>query len=196
MVMVKRNTRELILATSLALFNELGEPRVTTNHIADAADISPGNLYYHFHSKQDIVLELFKRFVVQLDPILQVPPGLTLGGEDLWFQLHLSFELKGHYRFLYRNLADLTGHFPALDRAFRGLFQRERQATADIIASLEQQGAMCVGGTEKELLLNNLMLALIYWIPFADLFGEDGQDNESGQVKAIAGVLQMILPYL
>ncbi|HLF30057.1 MAG TPA: TetR/AcrR family transcriptional regulator [Xanthomonadales bacterium] len=194
--MVRRNTRELILATSLALFNELGEPHVTTNHIADEADISPGNLYYHFHSKREIVLELFKRFVVQLDPILQVPPELPLEAEDLWFQLHLSFELKGHYRFLYRNLADLTGRVPALDRAFRGLFQRERQATADMIASLERQGALKVGEAEKELLLNNLMLALIYWIPFAEVFEEEGGNNESGQVKAIAGVLQMILPYL
>jgi AcrR family transcriptional regulator len=194
--MAKRNTRELILETSLTLFNGLGEPHVTTNHIADAAGISPGNLYYHFHSKQDIVLELFKRFVVQLDPILQVPTELTLEAEDLWFQLHLSFELKGHYRFLYRNLADLAGRVTALDRAFRGLFQRERRATADILASLEQRGAMRISRAEKELLLNNLMLALIYWIPFAELFRKGGQDDESGQVKAIAGVLHMILPYL
>ncbi|HLF31793.1 MAG TPA: hypothetical protein VI566_12280, partial [Xanthomonadales bacterium] len=52
------------------------------------------------------------------------------------------------------------------------------------------------GEAEKELLLNNLMLALIYWIPFAEVFEEEGGNNESGQVKAIAGVLQMILPYL
>ena len=194
--MAKRDTSELILQTALALFNERGEPNVTTNHIADEAGISPGNLYYHFHSKQDIVLELFKRFVIQLDPILQVPANTKLEAEDLWFQLHLSFELKGHYRFLYRNLADLTRRAPALHRAFRGLIQRERKAMADMIVSLERQGSMRVEAAQKDLLLNNLMLALIYWIPFAEVLHGVGLDDEDSQVRAIAGVLLMILPYL
>jgi AcrR family transcriptional regulator len=194
--MAKRNTRELILKTSLALFNKMGEPHVTTNHIADEADISPGNLYYHFHSKQDIILELFKRFAVQLDPIIDVPQSLALQAEDLWFQLHLSFELKGHYRFLYRNYADIASRIPDLDRAFRGLLRRERLAAAAMISSLEEQGAMNIREDEKDLLLNNLMLALIYWIPFAEMFADRGLEDGSVQVKAIAGVLQMIMPYL
>jgi len=194
--MTKRDTRELILDTSLALFNELGEPHVTTNHIANEADISPGNLYYHFHSKQDIIRELFKRFAVQLDPIIDVPPSLALHAEDLWFQLHLSFELKGQYRFLYRNLADIANRMPDLDRAFRGLFRRERRAAAGIVSSLEQQGTIRISDVEKELLLDNLMLALTYWIPFAELFEANGLESSSVQVKAIAGVLQMFIPYL
>ena len=140
--MSKRDTRELILQTSLALFNDLGEPHVTTNHIADEANISPGNLYYHFNCKQDIILDLFKRFAIQLDPLIDVPPSSTLQAEDLWFQLHLSFELKGHYRFLYRNFVDIATRIPDLDRAFRGLFRRERQAAEGIISNLKKQGTM------------------------------------------------------
>jgi len=194
--MTKRDTRELILETSLKLFNELGEPHVTTNHIADEADISPGNLYYHFRHKQDIVLVLFQRFAMQLDPLLDVPASLSLEAEDLWFQLHLSFELKGHYRFLYRNFADLAGSIPNLDKAFRGLFLRERQAAANLISGLELRGVMQIGETEKDLLLDNLMLALIYWIPYSDVLDSQGRKEGQTQVRAIAGVLQMVTPYL
>ena len=194
--MARRNTRELILEVSLGLFNELGEPNVTTNHIADEADISPGNLYYHFRSKDDIVIELFKRFLGRFKPLIEIPGDILLHADDLWFQLHLSFELKGEYRFLYRNLADLTARIPDLDRAMRGLLQRERQAAWNSLNGLEQTGALQIGAVEKELLTDNLLLSLTYWIPFAEQFDPDGLDSDTAQIAAISRVLLMVTPYL
>jgi len=194
--MARRNTRELILGTSLVLFNAYGEPNVTTNQIADEADISPGNLYYHFRSKDDIVTELFKRFLVGFQPLIEIPDDVLLSSDDLWFQMHLSFELKGEYRFLYRNLADLTARIPDLDRAMRGLLARERQAAINSLNGLEQAGLLQISSMQKNLLVDSLLLALTYWIPFADLQGARGLDDNSAQIVAIARVLTMVAPYL
>lgn len=194
--MARRNTRDLILSTSLGLFNSYGEPNVTTNHIADEADISPGNLYYHFRSKDDIVTELFKRFLARIQPLIDIPDDILLEAEDLWLQLHLSFELKGEFRFLYRNLADITARIPDLNRAMRGLIRRERQAAWNSLTGLEQAGVMVIGSIEKEMLADSILLALTYWIPFAGLFDPEGLEDGSAQISAIARVLLAVTPYL
>ena len=194
--MIKRNTRELILSTSLALFNELGEPNVTTNHIADEADISPGNLYYYFRSKDDIVLELFKRFLERFLPLLEVPEDPVLDAEDLWFLLHLTFELKSEFRFFYRNLSDLTARIPDLDRAMRGLLIRQKDAVSELLRGLELQGAIVINPQERSLLLDNILLAITYWIPYADMFDHGALEEGTAAVDSIARVLHMLIPYL
>ncbi len=194
--MARRNTRELILETSLRLFNALGEPNVTTNHIADEAGISPGNLYYHFRSKDDIVLELFKRFLARFQPLLEIPGDGPLKAEDLWFQLHLSFELKGEFRFLYRNLADLAARIPNFDRAMRGSLARERGAVGNFLAGLRQAGALQADASEQDDLAEAILLSLTYWIPFAELFEPGGLDDSAVQVRAMARVMLMTAPWL
>src|SRR6478672_9871443 len=92
-----RRTRERILATSLALFNGAGAPNVTTADIADEMSISPGNLYYHFRNKDEIV-----------GALLDAPDGGARTVEDLWLLLHLLFERMGSYRFFYRDLDEIT----------------------------------------------------------------------------------------
>ncbi|MDX5299974.1 MAG: TetR/AcrR family transcriptional regulator, partial [Gammaproteobacteria bacterium] len=88
---MKIKTRDRILHASLELFNQFGEPNVTTLQIADELDISPGNLYYHFKSKGDIVTELFAAYERQINELLEVPE-VSISVEDQWLFLHLIFE--------------------------------------------------------------------------------------------------------
>ena len=100
----KRRTRERILEASLRLFNDFGEPNVTTTVIADDLNISPGNLYYHFHSKDEIVNELFTGFEREINETLAAPTRRAANVEDMWLFLHVLFEEIWKYRFLYREI--------------------------------------------------------------------------------------------
>src|SRR5215207_10034406 len=118
-----RRTRERILETALELFNRAGEPHVTTADIADEMNISPGNLYYHFRNKDEIITELYATYEARVLPLLADPAGREIDVDDLWLLLHLVFEEMWAYRFLYRDLDELTSRNHRLGARFGELLR-------------------------------------------------------------------------
>jgi AcrR family transcriptional regulator len=135
-------TRDRIVQTSLQLFNDVGEPRITTNHIADELDISPGNLYYHFRNKDDIIWLLFEQFERRMDAALQVPERRIPDMEDMWLYLHLVFENIWEYRFLYRDLDNILSRNKKLRTHFRRILERKVSTATAICKGLVGAGVM------------------------------------------------------
>ena len=137
-----RRTRERILEASLALFNTRGEPNVTTNHIADELEISPGNLYYHFRNKDDIIEQLFAQYEERIDRALTTPEGRLPGLEDIWLQLHLVYECIWEFRFLYRDLVDILSRNRKLRLHFARILKRATDSATEVMRGLVQAGVM------------------------------------------------------
>ena len=196
-----RRTRERILQTSLALFNRSGEPNVTTGHIADEMNISPGNLYYHFRNKDEIIGELYAALEAEIAPLLDVPEGRSVSVDDLWLLLHLLFERMGKYRFFYRDLDEITSRNRRIAVHFCDLVRRGESAVRTLARGLVASGSMKASERERHALARNVVLIATYWMSFqrishvpAALSTGDAVDLDAGE--AAYQVLALVAPFL
>ncbi len=192
-----RRTRERILETSLALFNRFGEPHVTTADIADEMNISPGNLYYHFRNKDDIIGELFAAYDTGVVPLLAVRDDPPPGVEDLWFLLHILFERMHEYRFLYRDLDEITSRNRKLAVRFADLTRRGTRTVIELCRGLVRSGEMQASEHEIGALAANVALVSTYWMSWQRIAGHQRADAHDVSLDHAAyQVLSLIAPFL
>jgi AcrR family transcriptional regulator len=195
-----RRTRARILETSLALFNRFGEPHVTTADIADEMNISPGNLYYHFRNKDDIIGDLYAAYEIAVLPLLSVPDDPPPGVEDLWFMLHVLFERMREYRFLYRDLDEITSRNRKLAARFAELSRRGERTVIELCRGLVRSGQM--QATEREIgaVAANVALVSTYWMSWQRVTGSKAagatEKPEASLDQAAYQVLALIAPFL
>lgn len=193
-------TRDRILDTSLRLFNEEGEAHTTTIDIADELDISPGNLYYHFKGKDQIIAELFEQFDVAVGQTLAAPLEGVLQEEerrveDNWYYLYVVLEEQYQYRFLYHNLDDLMRRYPQLRRRLIRIVGRKRAALDAILSGLLARAVITLPEAQKYALLDNMTLQLTYWLSYDRLIYVD-RDAQSCIQQGVLQLMTMIAPYL
>jgi AcrR family transcriptional regulator len=191
---VARDTRQRILDAALAMFNSQGEPHVTTNHIADELEISPGNLYYHFRNKDDIIEQLFARYEERMDGAL-TPPGDRLPGlEDIWLQLHLVFECIWDYRFLYRDLVEILSRNRRLRMRFARILRRADDSAHAVMRGMGQAGVMRASAAELAATATNILVVSTFWLNYASTRGE--KDEQAAIRQGIVQVMMLVAPFL
>ena len=132
-----RRTAERILEVTLALFNRFGEPNVSTTLISAELNISPGNLYYHYPAKDELINALFNRFERELGDLLNASDDVR-NVEDAWFFVHSLFELIWQYRFLYRDLNDLLSKNRRLETHFQLVLKNKTRAAVLALARVSR----------------------------------------------------------
>jgi AcrR family transcriptional regulator len=130
-----RRTAERILEVTLDLFNRFGEPNVSTTLISAEMGISPGNLYYHYPAKDELINALVDRYEAALDELLRAADGVE-NVEDAWLFFHMLFELIWRFRFLYRDLNDLLSKNRRLEKHFQFVLQNKGRAVHALLDGL------------------------------------------------------------
>ncbi|KPA92409.1 MULTISPECIES: TetR/AcrR family transcriptional regulator [Pseudomonas] len=184
-------TRDRILECTLQLFNQKGEPNVSTMEIANELGISPGNLYYHFHGKEPLVLGLFERFQAELAPLLNPPADAELAPEDYWFFLHLIVERLSQYRFLFQDLSNLAGRLPKLARGIRNLLNALKRTLASLLAQLKTQGFIVSDTQALGQLVEQITLTLLFSLDYQRILGREGEVR-----LVVYQIMMLVAPHL
>ncbi len=192
-------TKDRILQISLQLFNERGERSVTTNHIAAELGISPGNLYYHFRNKQEIIKELAQQYQSETLEMLALPTDRPLNANDKisYFQV-LSNQLWA-YRFIHRDVYHLVENNEDFRKVYPRFAGQVMQQGQKIYRAFVDAGLMKMTDSEIEALIINLWIVLTNWTNFLYMSGHISDNNRLEEKWVWQALRQMVFlegPYL
>lgn len=188
-------TRSRIVQASLELFNLQGERSVSTNHIAAFMNISPGNLYYHFANKQQIVAVLFDEYEAMLEDFLGPPLGPP-GLEAKRYYLETLMSSTWKYRFLHRDLEHLLESDPALRVRYQQLSQRCQVNACLIFQSFVDAGILSMRSHEVEAMVLNAWIVITSWVRHLSVAVETAQLNEQSMRRGVYQVLMLEQGYV
>lgn len=189
----KRRTPERILETALRLFNEFGEPNVTTTVIADEMNISPGNLYYHYRNKDEIVNALFARYEREISELLTLRDTAPREVEDVWFFLHLLFETISTYRFIYRDINDLLTRNRLVETHFQRILEHKEHTAVAVCEGLAASGTLTATAGEIRALATNMSVVATFWLSFEHARRPRGEPDIG---RGVYQVMSLAAPYL
>lgn len=194
-----RRTAQRILEASLDLFNRFGEPNVSTTLIAAELGISPGNLYYHYPAKDELVNRLYGDYERELKQLLAAA-GSVQDVEDAWFFMHSLFELIWRYRFLYRDLNDLLTKNRHLETQVQQMLAEKAHAIRALVGGLSQCGHLSIDPREVDALAHSMVVVLTFWLNYEYARNpRSALEPEQAQGALMRGAyhtLRLLAPYL
>ncbi len=190
------STQDRILKVALELFNEQGTAAVSTNHIAAAIGISPGNLYYHFRNKEDIINALFGRLFAAYEDTFQLPSDRAPVLADFDGLIAGNYQLIWDYRFAYREMAALLQNDPDLHAQYQEVRRRGYAGFVELIEAFAGAGILIRPETPQEVMALTELCWIIseQWPVNLELRGRAFDD--AGIQEGIALMRYIFRPYL
>lgn len=192
-------TRDRILMASLQLFNERGERVVTTNHIAAELGISPGNLYYHFRNKSEIISELLEQYQHDILELLVIPEDRPLAVQDKVAYFQALCSQFWRFRFLHRDIHHLIEISDDLKKLYPRFASAVMRQGKKIYEGFVRAGLMNATAAEIEALIINVWIVLTNWSNFLFMSGHLSRTDVMDERWLRQGLRQMVFlegPYL
>jgi AcrR family transcriptional regulator len=197
---MKAKTKDRILIAATRLFNETSASEVSTNHIAEAADISPGNLYYHYRNKEAIIRDVLEQMIVAFDTVWILPHKRPVTLADLQQTVQQIFEIHWRFRFFYREQLALLRRDPQLANRHQQIQQQRLGQQTQFFKRFVADGVLQLppGDTlDDSVFLAHLTAGWIitnHWLSFIEASGETIVPAQ--KQRGVDLLLRLLAPYL
>lgn len=190
------NTRDKIIETGIRLFNERGTRAVTTNHISAGAGISPGNLYYHFRNKEEIIRAIFRQMdVYGREEHRRIHERTTGTIETIEESFVMIQKFNWRFRFFKRELTSLVNADPALKEDFvRTHRETLVLVRSSIDRSIEHGLLLSLPEEDRQFLAEAIWLVTLFWPNYLEVSGEEV--NEASLQRGSDLLRRILAPYV
>lgn len=188
-------TKEKIVLAALELFNENGERNITTNHIAAHIEISPGNLYYHFRNKQEIVRDIFESYSAEL--LNRFAPMKTNEDSLVLLKRYLDsiFTLMWKYRFFYANLPEILQRDEVLHKRYLEVQEKLRTNLESIFSGFVDLELLDIPREGVNTLVTTLHLVVSSWLSYQSAMSPKTEITEKIIQQGIMQMIAVVKPH-
>ncbi len=138
--MKSKKTRERILDASLEMFNKKKASNVSTVQISAAMKISPGNLYYYYANKEDVIRCIWEeRMADLLNGLLEKTEEIKTA-DDMLDYLKEMMEYLIEYRFFFTELSTLFINDEKLVEIYQETSKKIRDKFSELVIRMSEEG--------------------------------------------------------
>ena len=188
-------TRDRILKTALALFNESGESGVSLAQIAAELDISEGNLWYHFRTKRDLIAALLEELEQTIEQQYERPPADPGNVSTYADYARQCFRTMWAYRFLYRARFD-PGRERELAERRLAITACSHRYTERVISEMVRCKLLDAGPSEIAELVTADRIVSRYWFDYLQERYGLVQLSEADLQAGVKQIFALYRPYL
>ena len=177
--------------------NEEGAQAVGTTRIAQVLGISPGNLYYHFRNREEIVQALFGSLDADFRAMITQDIALPISSSRFAAFYLRSFDVAWQYRFFFGGLQHLLRRDEELAVAYRRLQTWAIDELEGILRQLVRDGSMIQprrNGGFRSLGLNTWLIWM-NWVRFVQISGQ-AEVRRTDMIAGVNQIFDLLVPYL
>lgn len=184
-----KKTRQNIIQTAIRLFNERGVINVRIRDIADEMKISPGNVTYHYKTKQALMESAYRYMIKTLEK-MAVGNQFMNPAKD---HLHVAKGYLEHivqFRFFYQDTLEIIRSYPELAKLHQEQVAQEKSIIRNLMFMSVGKGDLITEPIEGmyESLAHSIWMTLHFWLTQQIIRGEQNNNLETGLIT-IANLL-------